>query len=80
MPTYVYECSSCNKTFEIEQRITADPLSSCLCGSEGTVRRIIQPTAVMFKGSGFYINDSAKPSGPAEPAPPASATSDGEAG
>lgn len=59
MPTYVYECSQCEKTFEIEQRITESPLQQCLCGSEGTVKRIIQPTAVMFKGSGFYVNDSA---------------------
>jgi putative FmdB family regulatory protein len=57
MPTYVYECSSCSSTFEVEQRITEDPLSSCRCGSTGTVKRLIQPIAVMFKGSGFHIND-----------------------
>lgn len=58
MPTYVYECSACDKTFEVEQRITEDPLTDCDCGSQGTVKRIIQPTAIMFKGSGFYVNDS----------------------
>lgn len=58
MPTYVYECSACEKTFEVEQRITEDPLTDCDCGSQGTVKRIIQPTAIMFKGSGFYVNDS----------------------
>ncbi len=57
MPTYVYECSSCNSTFEAEQRIVEDPLDSCHCGSQGTVKRLIQPIAVMFKGSGFHIND-----------------------
>ncbi|MEZ0325594.1 MAG: FmdB family zinc ribbon protein [Fimbriimonas sp.] len=57
MPTYVYECSSCNSTFEAEQRIIEDPLDSCRCGSKGTVKRLIQPIAVMFKGSGFHIND-----------------------
>jgi putative FmdB family regulatory protein len=57
MPTYVYECSKCSSTFEIEQRITENPLTSCHCGSEGTVKRLIQPTAIMFKGSGFHIND-----------------------
>ncbi len=57
MPTYVYECSSCNSTFEVEQRIIEDPLDSCSCGSKGTVKRLIQPIAVMFKGSGFHIND-----------------------
>ncbi|MGV3616838.1 MAG: FmdB family zinc ribbon protein [Fimbriimonas sp.] len=59
MPTYVYECSSCKSQFEAEQRITENPLTSCACGSEGTVKRIIQPIAVMFKGSGFHINDYA---------------------
>jgi putative FmdB family regulatory protein len=73
MPTYVYECSSCNKTFEIEQRITEDPLKDCHCGSSGTVKRLIQPTAVMFKGAGFHINDysSSKPAESAAEAAPA---------
>lgn len=62
MPTYVYECSSCQSTFEVEQRITEDPLRDCRCGSTGTVKRVIQPIAVMFKGAGFHINDySGKP-------------------
>lgn len=63
MPTYVYECSSCSSTFEVEQRITENALDSCHCGSKGTVKRLIQPTAVMFRGSGFHINDyaSSKP-------------------
>jgi putative FmdB family regulatory protein len=65
MPTYVYQCSNCNSTFEAEQRITENPLTSCACGSEGTVKRIIQPIAVMFKGSGFHINDYAGSSAPA---------------
>ncbi|MEA2552582.1 MAG: hypothetical protein QOJ65_758 [Fimbriimonadaceae bacterium] len=57
MPTYVYECSSCNNQFEVEQRMTEDPLNSCECGASGTVKRVIQPVGVMFKGSGFHIND-----------------------
>lgn len=57
MPTYVYECKSCQKSFEVEQRITEAPLTDCECG--GTVRRIIQPVGIAFKGSGFYVNDSA---------------------
>lgn len=57
MPTYVYECSKCNDRFEVEQRITENPLDSCHCGSTGTVKRLIQPVGVMFKGSGFHIND-----------------------
>ena len=59
MPTYVYECSACKKVFEVEQRITEDALKDCSCGSLGTLKRLIQPIAVMFKGSGFHINDYA---------------------
>ena len=58
MPTYVYECSSCQKVFEVEQRITEDPLKNCTYCETGAVKRLIQPTAIMFKGSGFYVNDS----------------------
>lgn len=64
MPTYVYECSKCETTFEREQRITEDPVKDCPCGGVGTVKRLIQPTAVMFKGSGFYVNDSASTPAP----------------
>lgn len=76
MPTYVYECSSCSSTFEAEQRITEDPLNTCNCGSSGTVKRLIQPIAVMFKGAGFHINDYTPSSSPA-PTSCASAESGG---
>ena len=59
MPTYVYECSKCSDIFEVEQRITEDALTDCPCGSKGTVKRLIQPVAVMFSGAGFHINDYA---------------------
>ncbi|HEY3780767.1 MAG TPA: FmdB family zinc ribbon protein [Fimbriimonadaceae bacterium] len=72
MPTYVYECSACKKVFEADQRITEDALKDCDCGGEGTLKRLIQPIAVMFKGSGFHINDYAAKSAPAEtPSPEA---------
>ena len=60
MPTYVYECQSCQKVMEVEQRITEPPLEKCEC--KGKLVRLIQPTAVMFKGSGFYVNDTSSPS------------------
>lgn len=50
--------------FEVEQRITEDALKDCPCGSKGTVKRLIQPVAVSFKGSGFHINDYKAPSAP----------------
>lgn len=59
MPTYVYECAACAQVFEVEQRMSDEPLTSCECGSTGSVKRIIQPAGVLFKGPGFYVNDSA---------------------
>lgn len=79
MPTYVYECSKCEKTFEAEQRITEAPLTDCSCGAQGSVKRIIQPIAVSFKGSGFHINDySGQTSGGSEKASAKAETCSGE--
>ena len=57
MPTYEYECRSCEYTFEEFQSITAPPRETCpKCG--GKVRRLIgKGSAVIFKGSGFYATD-----------------------
>ena len=69
MPTYEYECTSCQHGFEIFQSMTDAPLSVCpRCGQK--VRRIIGGgTGIIFKGSGFYVNDSKKkPSGDSKPA------------
>lgn len=59
MPRYQYECQSCGENFEKRQSFSEDPLTDCpLCHAEGTVDRIISSVGVIFKGSGFYINDS----------------------
>lgn len=63
MPTYVYQCKTCEKQFELEQRITEDSISECLCEKKGAVKRVMQPAAVAFNGSGFYVNDAASCSG-----------------
>jgi putative FmdB family regulatory protein len=64
MPTYEYECASCGKDFDVFQSMSDDPLKVCpTCG--GAVRRVINGgTGVIFKGSGFYKNDSRKSSAP----------------
>jgi len=57
MPTYEYECKSCSHNFEVFQSMSDQALSDCPeCGKE--VRRLIFGGAgVIFKGSGFYVND-----------------------
>ncbi len=59
MPTYGYKCENCDHTFEAFQRITEDPISACeKCG--GPVKRLIFPVGIVFKGSGFHVNDYGK--------------------
>jgi putative FmdB family regulatory protein len=60
MPTYEYECTSCGNNFEAFQSMSDEPIKVCpACGQK--VRRLINGgTGVIFKGSGFYINDSKK--------------------
>lgn len=57
MPTYVYRCESCSNKFELVQRMVDDPIDTCP-DCAGKVRRVIHPVGVVFKGSGWYINDS----------------------
>ncbi len=58
MPTYGYQCTRCENDFEVFQRITDDPLKSCdACG--GDLQKKIFPVGIVFKGSGFYVNDYA---------------------
>ena len=56
MPTYEYECTSCRRTFEVRQRISEPPLSTCeTCG--GAVRRLLSPAPFILKGGGWYVTD-----------------------
>lgn len=56
MPTYGYECMTCGEQFEVNQRITDEPLSVHE-GCGGELRKMVYPVGIVFKGSGFYVND-----------------------
>jgi putative FmdB family regulatory protein len=56
VPTYEYQCDQCRRTFEVQQRITAAPLTRCdVCG--GSVRRLLAPAPFILKGEGWYVTD-----------------------
>ncbi len=56
MPTYEYLCQSCGARFEVWQKMTDDPLTTCnTCG--GPIRRVVFPAGIVFKGGGFYSTD-----------------------
>jgi putative FmdB family regulatory protein len=62
VPTYGYRCSNCGHQFEIHQRITDAPLTACpKC--QGKLAKVLYPTGVIFKGSGFYSTDYKSSSG-----------------
>jgi len=58
MPIYEYRCER-GHTFEVSQRMTDDPLTSCST-CDAPVQRVFHPVAVHFKGSGFYTTDYGK--------------------
>ncbi|HEX5322444.1 MAG TPA: FmdB family zinc ribbon protein [Capsulimonadaceae bacterium] len=61
MPTYAYECTGCGRSFEAFQKMSDSPLALCEeCG--GALKKLMFPVGIVFKGSGFYVNDYAKKS------------------
>ena len=71
MPTYEYQCKSCNHRFETWQKMMDEPLTVCP-ECQGSIRRVLFPAGIVFKGSGFYktdhgnggvVNSESKPEG-----------------
>ncbi len=61
MPTYDYKCLTCDKVFEYFQAMKDEQLKECLCEKKGKVSRMISGgSGIIFKGSGFYVNDYKK--------------------
>jgi putative FmdB family regulatory protein len=60
MPTYEYECKSCNHQFEVFQNMSDPPLKTCPKCGKGVRRLIGGGAGIILKGSGFYVTDSKK--------------------
>lgn len=56
MPVYTYRRED-GTTFDYRQKFSDDPLTVDPATGQRVVR-IVQAAGVIFKGSGFYINDS----------------------
>ena len=57
MPTYQYACTECGHDLEAVQSFTDDALTECpVC--HGRLRKVFGAVGIVFKGSGFYRNDS----------------------
>ncbi|MFD7221751.1 FmdB family zinc ribbon protein [Streptomyces sp. NPDC059892] len=73
MPTYQYQCTECGEGLEAVQKFTDDALTVCP-NCQGRLKKVFSAVGIVFKGSGFYRNDSR---GSSSSSAPASASSSG---
>ena len=80
MPTYQYQCTECGEGLEAVQKFTDDALTVCP-NCEGRLKKVFSAVGIVFKGSGFYRNDSRGSSSSSTPATSSSSkASDSSAG
>ena len=63
MPVYAYRCENCGAHFERYQAYTEASLRVCPECHKKTLKKVISPVQVVFKGSGFYSTDNKTSSG-----------------
>ncbi|QLE72463.1 FmdB family transcriptional regulator [Streptomyces rectiverticillatus] len=74
MPTYQYQCTECGEGLEAVQKFTDDALTECP-GCQGRLKKVFSAVGIVFKGSGFYRNDSRGSSSSSSPAKPSTTSS-----
>lgn len=79
MPTYQYQCTECGEGLEAVQKFTDDALTECP-SCKGRLKKVFSAVGIVFKGSGFYRNDSrgasssSTPASSSKPAPSTTST------
>ncbi|MCX5391261.1 FmdB family zinc ribbon protein [Streptomyces sp. NBC_00094] len=73
MPTYQYQCTECGEGLEAVQKFTDDALTECP-SCKGRLKKVFSAVGIVFKGSGFYRNDSRGSSSSSSPAASKSST------
>jgi putative FmdB family regulatory protein len=58
MPVYTYRCENCGVQFERHQSFNDAPLKACPECRKKSLRKVIGPSRIIFKGSGFYVTDN----------------------
>ncbi|MET9759841.1 FmdB family zinc ribbon protein [Streptomyces sp. NPDC006372] len=74
MPTYQYQCTECGEGLEAVQKFTDDALTECP-NCKGRLKKVFSAVGIVFKGSGFYRNDSRGSSSSSSPASSKSSSS-----
>ena len=67
MPTYQYVCGQCDAPLEVVQSFSDDALTTCPECKAEALKKVYGSVGVVFKGSGFYRNDSRGTTSPATP-------------
>ncbi len=67
MPVYTYRCESCGIQFERQQSFSDAPLKICPECRKKSLKKVISPVGIVFKGSGFYSTDHRPSSGASSP-------------
>ncbi|MEU8473050.1 FmdB family zinc ribbon protein [Streptomyces sp. NPDC029006] len=80
MPTYQYQCTECGEGLEAVQKFTDDALTVCP-NCQGRLKKVFSAVGIVFKGSGFYRNDSRGSTSSSAPAskPSSGSSSDSKA-
>lgn len=63
MPIYTYRCETCGVQFDRHQSFSDQPLTTCPECNKKSLRKVIAPVGIVFKGSGWYATDHKSPSG-----------------
>jgi putative FmdB family regulatory protein len=74
VPTYQYQCTECGEGLEAVQKFTDDALTECP-SCNGRLKKVFSAVGIVFKGSGFYRNDSRGSSSSSSPASSKSSSS-----
>lgn len=74
MPIYEYRCQACQEVSEVFVRGGKEPTACEHCG-ENALQKLISRAGVIFKGSGFYVNDSKASNSASKPASDKSSSS-----
>ncbi len=76
MPIYEYECENCGRRYEVWQKITDPPLTTCEA-CKGKLNKLISQSSFILKGSGWYVTDYARKEKKAEKKEDSSKSSSG---
>ena len=60
MQTYLFKCNECGKVFKRKLHFVDDQTSITCPDGHKDIRRLYTAPNILFKGPGFYINDSKK--------------------